>query len=223
MSNCWSCVECNPRDVCPPWVAQAGLHVPTTYAGFSFCITPEELRCDFGAEIDELAGTTCDNVTTCTAVQNAINTACARVWTSIGRCYALPLQSEGDTPLYPSAIVAEALPPGSVAFNVYWILRNWMGVIARYQLWKDMRSISEGDQVPMAVRQYREVRDLLAKAGTCGGCCDMLSGVLRRVEVQPSASGFAVAFRSSHDKPLRSTINLGHHSSCCGGGSSHGF
>lgn len=129
-------------------------------------IDGEDLRCEFGAEVDQLA-TRCEQTDGCDVLMSVLNQANARVALALSAAgVCIPPRMAG-VPLYPGPVfpaVTASIPgnliPGSSAHTFYWWYRSAVAAVARFMLFRDARRMTEAN--PAFLAAYEGVMALLA-------------------------------------------------------------
>lgn len=150
------------------------------------------------AEIDQLADRDGDNapdVDVFDVIDAAIQRGAAELDSYLAKCYPLPLRpSEGF------AVIQE---------HVSWLLAEWVGVIARYRLWEDVRIHQQGEQKTEPRLRYEDLLKRLGGIDPCKNCgCDLLgpsvltneqAGIGPGVDMPMLASNGSVWQRTDYD------------------------
>lgn len=149
--------------------------LPLSFPAISPYLAPEELRNFYAqAEVDQLADRDGDNAPdggpVWDVIEAAIQRAAAELDSYLARCYPLPLRA--------AAGFAE------VQAHVAWQLAEWVGCIARYRLWEDVRIRAQGEQKTEPRLRYE---DLLKRLGMLdpnikNGCILLGPSVLTNVQ-----------------------------------------
>ncbi len=162
-------------------------------------LAPPELRNFYAqAEIDQLADRDGDNAPDTDVfdvIEAAIQRAAAELDSYLAKCYPLPLQP------------AEGLV--AIQSHVAWLLAEWVGVIARYRLWEDVRIHQQGEQKTEPRLRYEDLLKRLGGIDPCKSCgCDLLgpsvltneqAGIGPDVDMPMLASNGSVWKRTDYD------------------------
>lgn len=139
-------------------------------------LVADELRNFYGAaEINQLADRNNDGVpdvgavgTVGNVVDYAIERAAAEVEGYLSSCYVLPL--------------APAAGFAAVHASVAMRIAEWVGVVARYKLWSDVRIQSDTEQKTEARLRYEDLLKLLAPKGATCNCNVLGASVLKLID-----------------------------------------
>jgi hypothetical protein len=178
--DCLPCGEdiCAPAPVCPPRKAFAPGAVASVGAS-SLYVTLADVSCDYGDQISQLSRLTCAQESPeCSLGDSIVAQANAFVMGALAQCYQWPLVEDASgLPVFPDAVVVGDLAPGSLAFIVYHQYRRWVGVLARFYLWRDGRAMDE--RKPAAYIMYeKQAEQFEAQLNSCKSCgCTLLPGL----------------------------------------------
>jgi phage gp36-like protein len=150
------------------------------------------------AEIDQLADRDGDgkpDSDVFDVLEAAIARAAAELDSYLAKCYPLPLQ--------PAAGFER------IQDHVGWLLAEWVGVIARYRLWDDVRIRQQGEQKTEPRLRYEDLLKRLGGIDPCTKCgCELLgpsvltneqAGIGPIVDMPMLASNGSVWKRTDYD------------------------
>jgi hypothetical protein len=162
MNTCQNILtQCYEPNQCPPLVMQV-LASNAIYTGFMPTFDDRDMACDVGPELEQLSGACCPPDTEkCDVIKAVLNKAMAKVYTEISlQGYALPLQI-GKIPLFDSNDVNPVdFEPGTPKHSVYWLLREYVMVVARYAMYRD--AAIDGRDKPMFAIRYEDLEKKIA-------------------------------------------------------------
>jgi hypothetical protein len=172
---------CAAAPVCPPQVAAVpGATAPV--GASPLYVTLADVTCDYGDQISQLARLTCaEESPECSLGESIVAQANAYVMGALTKCYQWPLVEDATgAALFPDVVVPGDLTPGSLAFIVYWQYRRWVGVLARWYLFRDGRDMEQRKPAPLLMleKQATQFETDLDGCKACG--CTLLPG-LRKV------------------------------------------
>lgn len=196
--------ECYKGDTCPPHIAQVTSRLDVGN-GIMPLYDHQDIVCDYGADILQLAGYCCGQQGTlaCDFLGTAIHRATAQIYASISNSgYNVPLSIKGK-PIFEKLIAPEIfkpadLIPGTPAHIVYWLLRDNIFVFVRFMLYRDGRKTEESK--PNYFLRYEQLQKQMEKGIKLPAYIDKI--------VEPSKSGFVVAGRSICKIPFDDECSL---------------
>jgi hypothetical protein len=117
-------------------------------------------------------------------------------------CYQLPLKVCGK--VLDASFDPSLEPAGSPAKMVYSLLRRWVGIVARYYLWRDAKIVKSAEGISAKYENYETIKKELD--GQLDACKDLLPMASKRLSYK---SAFLVSGRERSPLPRPTYNELG--------------